>query len=87
MLMQFIVHLRQVLSDHSKACLIIIVEIRALRLSIIGRGLVDLGFLLIIYPGDASPDEIPLELSLLITIDFRFAPFSINECWAHEWAH
>ena len=87
MLMQFIIHLRKVLSDHSEARLIIIVELCALRLTIIIRGLVNLGFLLIIYPGDAGADEIPLELSLLITIDFRFAPSSIDEGRACEVAY
>ena len=87
MLMQFIIHLRQVLSDHGEARLIIIVEPSALRLTIIIRGLVNLGFLLIIYPGDAGADEIPLELSLLITIDFRFAPSSIDEGRACEVAY
>ena len=87
MLMQFIIHLRQVLSDHSEARLIIIVELSALRLTIIIRGLVNLGLLLIIYPGDAGADEISLELSLLITIDFRFTPSPIDKGRACEVAY
>ena len=44
----------------------------------------DLGLLLVIYPGDASSVEISLELPLFITIDFRLAPSSIDEGWACE---
>jgi len=87
MLLNPVVHDRQVLSHHRQPSLIIVLEVRSLRFLVVGGCRVHIWSLGVVDPGDSCLLEVSPQLLLLTALDDRLVPLAFHELGLQECAH
>lgn len=85
-LLDSVIHRRQVLADKGEPGLIIVPERSVLRFAVIRGSLVHFGLFLVVDPGHTRLFEVILQLSLLTALDDWLVPFSVFESRLHHFA-